>query len=594
MTKFLRMGLDPPIQGWLNPQDHGPEILPGARTCPLERTGTKAHRGFIMLKDTLRRILWIVAVLLLLPLTAWAQTTAASSPCPRPAAGSVVTPPPELFSQNGVLNVTFNYYTTVDSVGRTLFCFSTLNGLEGPTLHVMPGDTLNVTVTNRVPPPPPGSPTEVVSNSSNQCGDATMTITSLNIHYHGTNTSPQCHGDQVIHTVINSGETFNYSLHFPASEPPGLYWYHPHIHGIAEAAVQGGASGAIIVGGIANFQPAVAGLPERVLVVRDQPVAGTPAPGGIIPSWDVTLNYVPIPYVSTPTPGFIPSVIQMQTGGKEFWRVSNSSADTILDLQLMYDNVAQPLTLVALDGVPIGSQDGTVPGQTLTQTDILIPPAGRAEFIVTAPGASVKNAVFQTLNINTGPDGDNDPTRPLAVIQTSSSRPPLPTAEAPSGTVSGPLFSNLATATPTAARTLYFSEVVSDPSNPASPTNFFITVDGATPTLFDPNNPPSIVTTQGSVEDWTIQNRAEENHEFHLHQVHFLLMAVNGVPVPPSQQQYYDTIQVPYWSGTGPYPSVTVRADFRGPDIGDFVYHCHILGHEDGGMMAIIRVLPPL
>ena len=546
-----------------------------------------------MFKDIRRRILGIAAVLLLLPLAAFAQTSTTSSPCPRPAAGSVVTAPPELSSQNGVLNVTFNYYTTVDSVGRTLFCFSTPNGLEGPTLHVMPGDTLNVTVTNRVPAPPAGSPTEVVSNSSNRCGDATMTITSVNVHYHGTNTSPQCHGDQVIHTVINSGETFNYSLQFPANEPPGLYWYHPHIHGLAEAAVQGGASGAIIVGGIANFQPAVAGLPERVLVVRDQPVAGAPSPGGIIPSWDVSLNYVPIPYVSSPTPGFTPSIIQMQTGGKEFWRVTNSSADTILDLQLLYDNVAQPLKLVALDGVPIGSQDGAVPGQTLSQTDILIPPAGRAEFIVTAPSATVKSAIFQTLNINTGPDGDNDPTRPLAVIQTSPAKPPLPITESPSGTVPGALFSNLATTTPTAARTLYFSEVLSDPTNPASPTNFFITVAGATPVLFDPNNPPAIVTTQGSVEDWTIQNQTGENHEFHLHQVHFLLMAVDGVPVPPSQQQYYDTYQVPFWSGTGPYPSVTVRADFRGPDIGDFVYHCHILGHEDNGMMAIIRVLPP-
>jgi hypothetical protein len=51
-------------------------------------------------------------------------------------------------------------------------------------------------------------------------------------------------------------------------------------------------------------------------------------------------------------------------------------------------------------------------------------------------------------------------------------------------------------------------------------------------------------------------------------------------------------IQVPYWTGSGPYPSVKVRMDFRGPDIGDFVYHCHILGHEDNGMMAIIRVNP--
>jgi hypothetical protein len=71
-----------------------------------------------------------------------------------------------------VLNVTFNYFTTVDSAGRTLFCFSTPNGLQGPTLHVLPGDTLNISVTNQVPAPPPGSPTEVVSNSTNKCGDS--------------------------------------------------------------------------------------------------------------------------------------------------------------------------------------------------------------------------------------------------------------------------------------------------------------------------------------------------------------------------------------------------------------------------------------
>ena len=79
-----------------------------------------------------------------------------------------------------------------------------------------------------------------------------------------------------------------------------------------------------------------------------------------------------------------------------------------------------------------------------------------------------------------------------------------------------------------------------------------------------------------------------------MHQIHFLLLEQNGVPVPPEQSQYLDMIQVPYWSGAGPYPSVKVRMDFRGMDVGDFVYHCHILGHEDAGMMATIRVLPRL
>ena len=49
-------------------------------------------------------------------------------------------------------------------------------------------------------------------------------------------------------------------------------------------------------------------------------------------------------------------------------------------------------------------------------------------------------------------------------------------------------------------------------------------------------------------------------------------------------------IQVPAWDKKGPYPSVTLRIDFRGPDIGDFVFHCHIVNQEDLGMMNIIRV----
>jgi FtsP/CotA-like multicopper oxidase with cupredoxin domain len=324
-------------------------------------------------------------------------------------------------------------------------------------------------------------------------------------------------------------------------------------------------------------------------VVRDQNVAGNPTPGGTanVPSWDVSLNYVPISF-----PLYKPAVISMRPGQRELWRVANTAADTILDLQLQYDGHPQTLQVVALDGVPTGSQDGTRQGTLVPKSHILIPPAGRAEFIVTGPGANVKSATLMTLNIDTGPLGDNDPTRPLAAIHTHPAASLPPIIPAVSAAAGAQRFEGLASETPTAKRTLYFSEVLSDPNNPLSPTNFFITVDGKTPTLFSANNPPAIVTTQGSVEDWTIQNRAGERHEFHFHQIHFLLMEANGVPVPPQDRQFLDMIDLPYWSGKGPYPSVKVRMDFRGPDIGDFVYHCHILGHEDNGMMAIIRVLP--
>jgi FtsP/CotA-like multicopper oxidase with cupredoxin domain len=541
----------------------------------------------------------MVALFLATPLSAFCAGGSAS-PCPRYAAGSQLVEAPDLFSSHGVLRVSLTYKTRVDADSNTLYCFTTNDGLQSPTLHVRPGDELLISLKNDLPssvtpsfkkrsmPGMQMGPMPELSISSDalkNCGGMMMTDTSVNIHYHGTNTPPTCHQDEVIKTLINAGETFQYDLHFPYDEPPGLYWYHPHIHGIAEAAVQGGASGAIIVEGIENINNDVAGLPERTLIVRDNLVPGTP-PDGDIPAWDLSLNYIPVAY-----PAYKPTVIPIRPLQKQFWRVLNASADTILDLQVQYDGTPQELQVVGIDGVPTGSQDINVEGKTLLRKHFLLAPAARVEFIVTGPAKTVKNAQLVTLNVDTGPFGDNDPERPIATIKASAgaANPSLTV-----GNVSGPpparmRFTGLSKEAPVKHRTLYFSEVLSDPTDPASPTNFFITVDGATPTLFDPSNPPAIITTQGSVEDWTIENRALENHEFHIHQIHFLVLERNGKPV---KGQYRDMINIPYWTGTGPYPSVKLRMDFRGPDIGDFVYHCHILGHEDSGMMAIIRVLP--
>src|SRR5262249_52213967 len=141
-----------------------------------------------------------------------------------------------------------------------------------------------------------GSGVETVSGGTTQCGSTEMQPTSINIHFHGLNVKPRCHGDEVIHTIVNPGETFDYAFRIPKDEPPGMYWYHAHIHGIASHAVQGGASGAIEVEGIANLQPAVAGLPQRFLVFRDQPLAYPPTGPTlqVVPFWDVSLNYVPV------------------------------------------------------------------------------------------------------------------------------------------------------------------------------------------------------------------------------------------------------------------------------------------------------------
>jgi len=508
--------------------------------------------------------------------------------CPRPAPQSEVTPPPDIYSTNGAINVQFNYLTSVDDSGRTLFCFVTSDGVESPTLHVNPGDTINITLTNMVQNVP-GAPSETMFTPDAACGSTKMTAASVNMHFHGTNTSPRCHSDEVIHTLVNSGETFQYTLHIPKDEPPGLYWYHPHVHGTSSVMVQGGATGAIEVEGIANVQPAVAGLPQRYLVLRDQQMAWATPTTTAPPNWDVSVNYVPINF-----PSYAPAIIKMQKGTQEFWRVVNAGANTIMDIQVVYDGVPQPLQIAAFDGVPTGSKDGRQQGTLITQTDILLAPSSRAEFIVASPSDSVQKAQLITQGIDGGAAADNNPGRTLADIQATAAPTKLPRL-AQTGPARKIRFNDLAKAAVTAHRDLFFSEYFRSFGHDLEKVDFFITVDGQKETLFDPNNPPAIITTKGAVEEWRIENRTQEVHEFHMHQIHFLVTAINDVPIPPKKQQLYDIHQVGYWDGDSqhPYPSITVKLDFRGPDVGDFVYHCHILDHEDAGMMAIIRVLPP-
>ena len=457
--------------------------------------------------------------------------------CARPLAGSVVEPPADLYSRNGALEVQLNYQTSVDSEGRTLFCFVTRDGLESPTLHVKPGEALDITLTNRTPPPTGARGKMVMGVGSNLCGAAMADASSVNLHFHGTNIPPTCHADDVIHTSVNAGQSFTYHLTIPRDQTPGLYWYHPHIHGMTEAAVLGGAAGAIVVDGIEGLQPIVAGLPQRVLIVRDQVVAGAPKPGGAVPSWDVSVNYVPISW-----PTLTPAIITLRPARKEFWRVLNASADTVVDLHLNYDGVDQPLQVVGLDGVPTGSDNGTRRGHAIAMTHILVPAGGRAELVVVAPTAKVKQALLQTRSIDTGPDGDTETARTLALLSPDDAAPVGGLAPPLAGSPPrAPAAASLETARITAHRSLFFSEVGSD-DNAASPTQFSITVEGERPKPYSPTDPPAIVTVQGAVEEWTIQNQARETHEFHIHGVHFKLMKRDGVAVPPDEQQYLDTV----------------------------------------------------
>jgi FtsP/CotA-like multicopper oxidase with cupredoxin domain len=196
--------------------------------------------------------------------------------------------------------------------------------------------------------------------------------------------------------------------------------------------------------------------------------------------------------------------------------------------------------------------------------------------------------------VNTGAGGENDPVRPLAtIVAKKDAREPRSTLSGRTVPLERASLPWLGTVNPARTRKLYFSEVLQDPKDPNSPTTFFITVDGASPVLFDPGSAvPNIVVRQGDVEDWIIENRSQELHAFHVHQIHFMLTEWFGVPV--NEPFLRDTINVPFWDGkSAKFPSVRLRMDFRNPDIvGTFPYHCHLLEHEDGGMMGLVRVEP--
>jgi FtsP/CotA-like multicopper oxidase with cupredoxin domain len=541
--------------------------------------------------------------------------------CDRPSAGGRVPEPEDLRSRDGVLKVELTIYNHTEADGSIRYCYVTADGSESPNLRLNPGDLLILDLKNGLTDTHNAAAASGhhhktgpdTSGNTDPCISALMTATSTNLHFHGLTIPSVCHQDDVLKTSIQPGDMpFEYRFRIPENEPPGLYWYHPHIHGFSKVQVLGGASGALIVEGLERANKEVAGLPERVLIIRDQDLLNPNAPpsksepvvpkmfidrdgdagnngtGFGKPAKDLSINFVPVPY-----PNYPPALIEMKPGERQVWRVLNANANTYLNLEVLFNKVPQQLGLVALDGVPLNENRKSLDSVSW-QTHLGVPPGGRAEFVMAGPPVGV-NGLFVTRSVDTGPGGENDPNRALARIVASESAPEprskfaaSPKPRLPSGT---PWLGDVS---PVRTRKLYFSEKPIDPDNPNGAMAFFITIDGQTPAVFDPKSgAPSIVAQQGTVEDWIIENRSNELHAFHIHQLHFVLLDYLGRPV--NEPFLRDTVNVPYYNGRAlEYPSVRLRMDFRDPNtVGTFLYHCHLLEHEDGGMMGLIRVEPP-
>jgi len=385
-----------------------------------------------------------------------------------------------------------------------------------------------------------------------------------NLHFHGLTVSPDAPQDDVLGMMAAPGQTLHYTVQIPNDHPPGLYWYHTHPHGESHRQALDGMSGAIVIEGIESYYRSLAGLPERVMVVRGRSIKHDPQSADLKHRVDLSSNVCGAeseePDEVFTLNGFVRPQIEIAPGERQFWRVVNASADRYLDLQLE----GQTFEIVAMDGSPIAQH---FPHHRTRSADhVLLPPAGRLEAIVTGPAAGAPRRLISRC-VDTGPDGDPNPAMVLADII------PRPAA------ASTPKV--LASSRKPDRKTLDLS------AEEMAPPRFVVTftedkkgfyINGE---KFSPDAAPMLRAKVGTYQHWRIVNASGELHPMHIHQVHFLAYAENDKPI--ADPIWLDTVNVPYGG------SVDVIMDFTDPVIrGMSVFHCHLLNHEDKGMMAKI------
>jgi FtsP/CotA-like multicopper oxidase with cupredoxin domain len=448
------------------------------------------------------------------------------------ASGEELAQPPVLSSAARRLAVELTAAPGVRLAGRDTGALGFNGSSPGPTLRVRPGDELAVRLTNRLDHP-------------------------TNLHTHGLRVSPQNNGDNPF-VRIDPGASFDYLYRIPPDHPAGTFWYHPHHHGTVADQLFGGLAGALIV----QAAPELDVAQDRVLLVTDTTL--TPA-GDIAPAspMDKMLGRQgQLVLVNGQHQPAIPA----DTGTTQRWRIINGCASRVLPLRLVDHQPAQ----IALDGAflptpRITNQVVLAPGN---RADLLIRPETPGEFELVADGYDRGSLAMGGMM---GQPATSGPVTLATLVVTGPARStrPLPPSLPTPAPISVPV---------TRRREITFATGMGGMLGGGSGggMGMSFTIDGRG---FDPGRDDQTVAF-GSVEEWTITNTSPMAHPFHLHIWPFTVIAastpgaLSGVPqdvvlVPP---RGWVRVQIPFTERPG-----------RG------VYHCHILDHEDLGMMATIN-----
>jgi FtsP/CotA-like multicopper oxidase with cupredoxin domain len=529
----------------------------------------------------------------------------ASSPLPEES----FVEPPALASVAGELDVTLQLaYLRTMLNGKAVTLRNMYGSIPAPTLRVNAGDRLRIRVINQLPPNPPSSEPAKHLRYPN----------STNLHTHGLHVapglvSPEIYGDYVMDDPqlgVQPGGTRQHEYRIRPDHPPGAYWYHPHLHGSSAIQVGSGMAGALLIKGAIDLVPEIAAAAERVFLFQAPITDAT----GMLESFTQVSD---IPVVEPPflINGVRRPRLVMRRGEVQNWHFINASIFKFVNLSL--DGHA--LNLYSLDGnprsnlVPVGPFPLPTPANA---SGLVLAPGNRASVLVQANAAGTY--YLRTLQFPMGINESILPEDILAeVVVVEDSRPmALPTAPLPVPASLAPITDEELAIAGGLKRSVVLRFVALDPPsgvvNPGSERDDWVYQTGNTSIANEvfaigtaggqastvPALPGEYMPYQssralkqtvalGSVEEWTIFNMNNIRHPFHIHVNPFQVVKINGQPVEPF---WADTIALPPGGSPTAPTSVTFRTrflDFKG----SFVMHCHMLTHEDMGMMQMVEVV---
>lgn len=464
-------------------------------------------------------------------------------------AGAPLVEPEERQSVDGVLDTTITLkYAWRDVGGYRLFLRTYDGKSPGPTLRVKPGDKLKIKLVNDLPPnrsPMPMNP--AIPHQFNR----------TNFHSHGLHVSPGGIADNVMRSM-EPGGTYDIEIDIPRDHIPGTNWYHPHAHGSADAQVASGVVGALVIEGDFADVPEIARARERTLVLGEAVFDSF----GMVEDFATIFSETSFRFLMVN--GQREPTITMRPGEVQRWRIIHAGWQDDLFLELEKHS----MHAIARDGIPLAKIGLTPPPAPRHPTKMLMAPGQRVDVLVKAgePGTYALRALPYD-------QGYASPTGPLAriVVEGDPLPMPLPTA------LPKPTHRPITDGEITGRREIRFSAL--DPEKEATEhwQEFSFLINGKT---FDPKRIDQRVKL-GAVEEWTIINEHADDHVFHIHVNDFELIKVNGVP-----------LEEPIWMDTAILPrngTLTFRTRFEDFP-GVFVFHCHMMNHEELGMMQTVEV----